>query len=96
MARETDLGREVKALLAQRERSLTWLAQESGVERRTLARIVAGRTSRPHRSTLAAIAKPLKVQEGYLLDLAGHDGSQESIRDMLARLERKVDGLNRG
>lgn len=65
------LGQRLQALLAEQERSVTWLAEQIGQHRVNVSRIVNDRSPDPPLSTLRALAGALGVTVGDLVDEPG-------------------------
>lgn len=62
------LGERIQALLADQEQTVTWLADEVGINRVTLSKLLHGHISDPAVSIVQRIAAALKVTVGELLD----------------------------
>ncbi|MBN9522380.1 helix-turn-helix transcriptional regulator [bacterium] len=62
------LAERVGALLDEKGKTITWLAEQSGLHRVVLSRVVNGRTTDVHLSTLQALARALDVPVGDLVD----------------------------
>jgi DNA-binding Xre family transcriptional regulator len=62
------LAERVQSLLAEQDRSVTWLADQIGLHRTATSRIVNGKATDVHLSTLQAIARALGVSIGELVE----------------------------
>lgn len=62
------LGARVRAILDEQERSVTWLAEATGVTRVSLSRIINEQVGDPSVSIVRKIADALSVSVGELLD----------------------------
>ncbi len=62
------LGERLQVLLAEQDRSVTWLAEQAGLHRVSASRIVNGKSTDLPLSTVRGIAAALGVTVGDLVD----------------------------